>query len=132
QNGQAFPLSSLLPPPHITTTHPTGGHHHCQPQPDRSPHKFLHPSRRPHSPTPTRARTRPPPHSAPPFAPSVPPSLRRPGTPIWGEEMGYVGSHGVATLRKYKYSGVDHSIVAKYILQPFWSRFVNVFPLWFP
>ncbi|VAI42650.1 unnamed protein product [Triticum turgidum subsp. durum] len=46
--------------------------------------------------------------------------------------MGYVGSHGVATLRKYKYSGVDHSIVAKYILQPFWSRFVNVFPLWFP
>ncbi|KAM0866480.1 hypothetical protein ACQ4PT_042606 [Festuca glaucescens] len=46
--------------------------------------------------------------------------------------MGYVGSHGVATLRRYKYSGVDHSIVAKYILQPFWSRFVHLFPLWFP
>ncbi|CAN6247443.1 unnamed protein product, partial [Urochloa humidicola] len=47
-------------------------------------------------------------------------------------EMGYIGHHGVATLRRYKYSGVDHSLVAKYILQPFWSRFVNVFPLWFP
>ena len=46
--------------------------------------------------------------------------------------MGYVGQHGVATLRRYKYSGVDHSLVAKYILQPFWSRFVNLFPLWFP
>ncbi|KAG2655547.1 hypothetical protein PVAP13_1KG016100 [Panicum virgatum] len=46
--------------------------------------------------------------------------------------MGYIGHHGVATLRRYKYSGVDHSLVAKYILQPFWSRFVNVFPLWFP
>jgi len=49
-----------------------------------------------------------------------------------GREMGYIGHHGVATLRRYKYSGVDHSLVAKYILQPFWSRFVNVFPLWFP
>jgi ethanolaminephosphotransferase len=49
-----------------------------------------------------------------------------------GREMGYIGHHGVATLRRYKYSGVDHSLVAKYILQPFWSRFVNIFPLWFP
>lgn len=48
-------------------------------------------------------------------------------------EMGsYIGQHGVATLRRYKYSGVDHSLVAKYILQPFWSRFVHIFPLWFP
>lgn len=46
--------------------------------------------------------------------------------------MGYIGHHGVATLRRYKYSGVDHSLVAKYILQPFWSRFVSIFPLWFP
>ncbi|GJN18823.1 hypothetical protein PR202_gb06026 [Eleusine coracana subsp. coracana] len=44
----------------------------------------------------------------------------------------YIGHHGVATLRRYKYSGVDHSLVAKYILQPFWSRFVHLFPLWFP
>ncbi|XP_010261906.1 PREDICTED: choline/ethanolaminephosphotransferase 1 isoform X2 [Nelumbo nucifera] len=46
--------------------------------------------------------------------------------------MGYIGSHGVAALHKYKYSGVDHSYVAKYVLQPFWSHCVNLFPLWMP
>ncbi|CAN1127267.1 Choline/ethanolaminephosphotransferase 1 [Linum perenne] len=46
--------------------------------------------------------------------------------------MGYIGSHGIAALHKYKYSGVDHSYVAKYVLQPFWSRCVYFFPLWMP
>ncbi|CAA0822458.1 Choline/ethanolaminephosphotransferase 1 [Striga hermonthica] len=46
--------------------------------------------------------------------------------------MGYIGSHGVAALHRYKYSGVDHSYLAKYVLQPFWSRCVNFFPLWMP
>eukprot|EP00262_Sarcandra_glabra_P011326 TRINITY_DN271_c0_g1_i1.p1 TRINITY_DN271_c0_g1~~TRINITY_DN271_c0_g1_i1.p1 ORF type:complete len:390 (-),score=43.51 TRINITY_DN271_c0_g1_i1:306-1475(-) len=46
--------------------------------------------------------------------------------------MGYVGQHGVAALHKYKYSGVDRSYVAKYVLQPFWRRCVNIFPLWMP
>ncbi|XWS34265.1 hypothetical protein CRYUN_Cryun21dG0025600 [Craigia yunnanensis] len=46
--------------------------------------------------------------------------------------MGYIGAHGVTALRRYKYSGVDHSYLAKYVLQPFWSRFVNFFPLWMP
>ncbi|KAF3430980.1 hypothetical protein FNV43_RR25710 [Rhamnella rubrinervis] len=46
--------------------------------------------------------------------------------------MGYIGPHGVAALHRYKYSGVDHSYVAKYVLQPFWSRFVKIFPLWMP
>ncbi|KAJ7539733.1 hypothetical protein O6H91_11G106900 [Diphasiastrum complanatum] len=46
--------------------------------------------------------------------------------------MGYIGKHGVEALRRYKYSGVDRSYVAKYVLQPFWSRFVTIFPLWFP
>ncbi|XP_050223988.1 choline/ethanolaminephosphotransferase 1 [Mercurialis annua] len=46
--------------------------------------------------------------------------------------MGYIGSHGISALHRYKYSGVDHSYVAKYVLQPFWSRFVNFFPLWMP
>ncbi|PIA57509.1 hypothetical protein AQUCO_00600317v1 [Aquilegia coerulea] len=46
--------------------------------------------------------------------------------------MGYIGSHGVAALHRHKYSGVDHSLVAKYILQPFWTRCVNLFPLWMP
>lgn len=47
-------------------------------------------------------------------------------------QMGYIGPHGVATLHKYKYSGVDKSLVAKYILQPFWNRCVTLFPLWMP
>lgn len=45
---------------------------------------------------------------------------------------GYIGQHGIAALHKYKYSGVDNSLVAKYMLQPFWSRCVNLFPLWMP
>lgn len=46
--------------------------------------------------------------------------------------MVYIGAHGVAALHKHKYSGVDNSLVAKYILQPFWTRCVNLFPLWMP
>ncbi|CAN0906311.1 Choline/ethanolaminephosphotransferase 1 [Linum grandiflorum] len=46
--------------------------------------------------------------------------------------MGYIGSHGIAALHRYKYSGVDHSYVARYVLQPFWSRCVYFFPLWMP
>lgn len=46
--------------------------------------------------------------------------------------MGYIGKHGVEALQKYKYSGVDRSFMAKYVLQPFWSRFVLIFPLWMP
>ena len=53
----------------------------------------------------------------------------------WGfcvRKMGYIGAHGVAALHRYKYSGVDHSYLAKYVLQPFWTRFVTIFPLWMP
>ncbi|KAK3031785.1 hypothetical protein RJ639_036937 [Escallonia herrerae] len=46
--------------------------------------------------------------------------------------MGYIGAHGVAALHRHKYSGVDHSYLAKYVLQPFWSRCVTFFPLWMP
>ncbi|EYU28927.1 hypothetical protein ABFS82_12G084300 [Erythranthe guttata] len=46
--------------------------------------------------------------------------------------MGYIGAHGVAALHRHKYSGVDHSLLAKYVLQPFWTRCVNFFPLWMP
>ncbi|KAM5567559.1 choline/ethanolaminephosphotransferase 1 [Rosa sericea] len=46
--------------------------------------------------------------------------------------MGYIGAHGVNALHRYKYSGVDHSLVSKYVLNPFWTRFVNLFPLWMP
>ncbi|KAK9163359.1 hypothetical protein Syun_004261 [Stephania yunnanensis] len=46
--------------------------------------------------------------------------------------MGYISPHGVAALHKCKYNGVDHSYVAKYVLQLFWIRFVILFPLWMP
>ncbi|KAK2994339.1 hypothetical protein RJ640_017851 [Escallonia rubra] len=46
--------------------------------------------------------------------------------------MGYIGAHGVAALHRHKYSGVDNSYLAKYVLQPFWSRCVTFFPLWMP
>ncbi|XP_051122397.1 choline/ethanolaminephosphotransferase 1-like isoform X2 [Andrographis paniculata] len=46
--------------------------------------------------------------------------------------MGYIGAHGVAALHRHKYSGVDNSLVSKYVLQPFWTRCVNLFPLWMP
>ncbi|XP_024527721.1 choline/ethanolaminephosphotransferase 1 isoform X1 [Selaginella moellendorffii] len=44
----------------------------------------------------------------------------------------YIGKHGLEALHRYKYSGVDKSYMAKYVFQPFWSRFVNLFPLWMP
>eukprot|EP00250_Pteridium_aquilinum_P007716 c17384_g1_i1 orf=339-1508(-) len=46
--------------------------------------------------------------------------------------MGYIGRHGIEALQKYKYSGEDRSYMAKYVFQPFWSRFVTIFPLWMP
>ncbi|KAF5187184.1 Choline/ethanolaminephosphotransferase [Thalictrum thalictroides] len=46
--------------------------------------------------------------------------------------MGYVGAHGVAALHRYRYSGIDNSYLAKYVLQPFWTRCVHLFPLWMP
>ncbi|PWZ17954.1 Choline/ethanolaminephosphotransferase 1 [Zea mays] len=46
--------------------------------------------------------------------------------------MGFIGAHGVETLKRYRYSGEDRSVVAKYVLQPFWSRCVTLFPLWMP
>ncbi|KAI5080384.1 hypothetical protein GOP47_0005863 [Adiantum capillus-veneris] len=46
--------------------------------------------------------------------------------------MGYIGRHGIEALKRYKYSGVDRSYMAIYVFQPFWSRFVNIFPLWMP
>ncbi|SCU80309.1 LAMI_0B01684g1_1 [Lachancea mirantina] len=33
-------------------------------------------------------------------------------------------------LRAYKYQSEDRSLITKYILKPFWHKFVNVFPMW--
>nr|CAB3467391.1 unnamed protein product [Digitaria exilis] len=69
----------------------------------------------------------PPPLRAP--APAPPPG---PGRVRNRAGMGFIGAHGVETLKRYKYSGEDRSVVAKYVLQPFWSRCVTLFPLWMP
>lgn len=44
--------------------------------------------------------------------------------------MGYLRQDQLPALKAYKYSGVDHSLVSKYILKPFYTRFViGLFPL---
>ena len=45
------------------------------------------------------------------------------------KKFAYIGVKGQENLRRYKYSGSDHSLISKHILQPFWSRFVLIFPL---
>ncbi|KAI9598153.1 ethanolaminephosphotransferase [Syncephalis fuscata] len=44
--------------------------------------------------------------------------------------MAYLSPTQLENLKKYKYSGVDNSLVSKYILQPYWTRLVELFPLW--
>lgn len=44
--------------------------------------------------------------------------------------MVYVRQEYLPNLRKYKYSGVDHSLVSKYILKPFYTNVViKMFPM---
>ncbi|RKP05043.1 CDP-alcohol phosphatidyltransferase-domain-containing protein [Thamnocephalis sphaerospora] len=44
--------------------------------------------------------------------------------------MAYVTEEQLQNLSQYKYSSVDKSPVSKYILQPYWTRLVELFPLW--
>jgi ethanolaminephosphotransferase len=41
---------------------------------------------------------------------------------------GYVSPQQLANLRQYKYSGIDKSITSKYILNPFWTWLVTLWP----
>lgn len=44
--------------------------------------------------------------------------------------MAWIRQQNLPALRQYKYSGVDHSLVSKYILKPFYSNFViKLFPM---
>ncbi|KAI3661639.1 hypothetical protein MP638_002891, partial [Amoeboaphelidium occidentale] len=45
-------------------------------------------------------------------------------------EMAYIKPHLLPNLYKYKYAASDKSPIANYILQPFWSWLVTLFPLW--
>ncbi|KAJ5114735.1 hypothetical protein NUU61_000494 [Penicillium alfredii] len=44
--------------------------------------------------------------------------------------MVYIRQHHLANLRNYRYAGVDHSLVSRYILKPFYSKYViHCFPM---
>ena len=40
------------------------------------------------------------------------------------DKMVYIRQHNLPKLHEYKYSGVDHSLVSKYILKPFYTNVV--------
>ncbi|KAK7063617.1 choline ethanolaminephosphotransferase [Favolaschia claudopus] len=44
--------------------------------------------------------------------------------------MGYISPEALQNLHKYAYKGVDKSILSKYVLNPFWTWFVTLWPLW--
>ena len=44
--------------------------------------------------------------------------------------VAYVEPKQMDALKSYAYSGVDHSFVSNYIMQPYWSRLVHLFPRW--
>ncbi|KAG0091554.1 hypothetical protein BGZ93_008787 [Podila epicladia] len=41
----------------------------------------------------------------------------------------YIPTEYRANLSKYKYSGVDESLLSKYVLGPYWTKLVTFFPL---
>jgi len=43
--------------------------------------------------------------------------------------MGYIPSRSLENLKKYTYKGVDKSLLSRYVLQPFWTWFVTLWPL---
>ncbi|THH31035.1 hypothetical protein EUX98_g3163 [Antrodiella citrinella] len=44
--------------------------------------------------------------------------------------MGYIPEHALANLRKYAYKGVDKSLLSKYVLGPYWTWLVTLWPKW--
>ncbi|KAJ7447209.1 Choline/ethanolaminephosphotransferase [Mycena latifolia] len=43
--------------------------------------------------------------------------------------MGYIPTAALENLKKYSYKGVDKSPLSKYVLNPFWTWFVTLWPL---
>jgi len=43
--------------------------------------------------------------------------------------MQYIGQQGLTNLKNYHYVGTDKSLIAKYIMQPFWNWVVQFLPL---
>jgi ethanolaminephosphotransferase len=44
--------------------------------------------------------------------------------------MVYIRAHQLPRLKEYKYSGVDRSLVSRYVLKPFYGRVIELFPMW--
>jgi ethanolaminephosphotransferase len=45
--------------------------------------------------------------------------------------MVYVRQEKLPSLKEYKYSGIDHSLLSRYVLKPFYTNFViECFPMW--
>ncbi|OBZ79805.1 hypothetical protein A0H81_01304 [Grifola frondosa] len=44
--------------------------------------------------------------------------------------MGYIPQHTLDNLKKYAYKGVDKSLVSRYVLNPFWTWLVTLWPTW--
>lgn len=44
--------------------------------------------------------------------------------------MEFIERGRLTGLNSYKYSSVDKSLISKYVLQPYWTRLVLLFPLW--
>jgi ethanolaminephosphotransferase len=42
----------------------------------------------------------------------------------------YLPQQGLHNLKKYRYSCEDKSLVAKYIMQPFWQTTIEFVPMW--
>ncbi|ORY04428.1 Choline/ethanolaminephosphotransferase [Basidiobolus meristosporus CBS 931.73] len=44
--------------------------------------------------------------------------------------MPYIQKQYLKNLSNYRYSGVDKSLLSKYVLQAYWTRLVEFFPMW--
>lgn len=44
--------------------------------------------------------------------------------------MGYIPQHALANLRNYSYKGVDKSLLSNYVLNPYWTWLVTLWPTW--
>ncbi|KAI0029498.1 choline ethanolaminephosphotransferase [Vararia minispora EC-137] len=44
--------------------------------------------------------------------------------------MGYIPQRALEKLKDYRYKGTDKSLVSNYILNPFWTWFVTLWPTW--
>ena len=44
--------------------------------------------------------------------------------------MVYIRQERLPKLKEYQYSGVDHSLLSRYVLKPYWwSKVIELFPL---